>query len=512
LGGGRRHDELIPSAISFGCKSLGASYRAIGGLFHGLEIEYRPADGFPIISFARNFHPHTMSQMNPTSTQPQRREPETIFALSSGRLPAAIAVVRISGPRARFGLETLSVKIPEPRRAAYASFRDPDSRETIDDGLALWFPAPASETGEDIAELHLHGGRAILAAIFRVLGKIDGFRPAEAGEFTRRALLNGKLDLAAVEGLGDLIAAETEAQRRQALAQYRGALSWEVETWRTKLVEALALVEAAIDFSDEDDVRGDLPRSSMKIASALAAKIRPVLADAKRGERLREGFTVAIAGAPNVGKSTLLNRLASREVAIVSHIPGTTRDAIEVALDLAGVPVVLVDTAGMRDTSDPVEAEGVRRARTRAEAADLVLWLIDDSRTDARPENISRHAWLIRTKADLIDSESQRDLRDQGFIIISAKTGLGIDELIAKLSSEAERLGGEPALVTRERQRHALAEALQYLEALLSLPLPPEEVIAEELRLAARALGRVTGRVDIEEVLGEIFKNFCIGK
>jgi tRNA modification GTPase len=456
----------------------------------------------------------TMSQMSAASTQsqPQPRGPETIFALSSGRGPSAIAVVRISGPRARFGLETLAGKIPAPRRAAYVTFRDPDSRETIDDGLALWFPAPASETGEDIAELHLHGGRAILAAVFRILGQLDGFRPAEAGEFTRRALLNGKLDLAAVEGLGDLVAAETEAQRRQALAQFRGALSAKVEGWRARLIDALALVEAAIDFSDEDDVQGDLPRSSLKIAGELAAEIKPVLADAKRGERLREGFTVAIAGAPNVGKSTLVNRLAERDVAIVSAIPGTTRDAIEVALDLAGVPVVLVDTAGVRETGDPVEAEGVRRARARAAAADVVLWLVDDSCTESPPENISRQTWRLRTKADLIDSDSQRSLRNQGFIVVSAKTGFGIDELIAKLSTEAERLGGEPALVTRARQRHALADALKHLEAALSAPSPPEELMAEELRLAARALGRVTGRVDIEEVLDEIFKNFCIGK
>ena len=455
-----------------------------------------------------------MSQMSPGSTQSKARprEPETIYALSSGRVPAAIAVVRISGPRARFGLETLAGKIPEPRRAAYVTFRDPDSRETIDDGLALWFPAPSSETGEDTAELHLHGGRAILAAVFRVLGGIAGYRPAEAGEFTRRALLNGKLDLAAVEGLGDLVAAETEAQRRQALAQFRGALSAKVEAWRARLIDALALVEAAIDFSDEDDVRGDLPRSSLKIAGELVSEIKPVLADAPRGERLREGFTVAITGAPNAGKSTLLNRLAAREVAIVSAIPGTTRDAIEVALDLAGVPVVLVDTAGMRESGDPIEAEGVRRAYARAAAADLVLWLVDDSRADARPETMSRNTWLVRTKADLIDSDSQRDLRKQGFIVVSAKSGLGIDELIAKLSNEAERLGGEPALVTHARQRHALADAVRHLEAVLSAPFLPEELLAEELRLAARALGRVTGRVDIEDVLDEIFKNFCIGK
>jgi tRNA modification GTPase len=454
-----------------------------------------------------------MSPMSPVpkQSQSQPREPETIFALSSGRVPAAIAVVRISGPRARFGLETLIGKIPAPRRAAYVTFRDPDSRETIDDGLALWFPAPRSETGEDTAELHLHGGRAILAAVFRVLGRLEHFRPAEAGEFTRRALLNGKLDLAAVEGLGDFIAAETEAQRRQALAQFRGALSAKVEAWRTRLVEALALVEAAIDFSDEDDVRGDLPQTVRKIAGELAAEIKPVLADGERGERLREGFTVAIAGAPNVGKSTLLNKLAEREVAIVSPTPGTTRDAIEVALDLAGVPVVLIDTAGMRETGDPVEAEGVRRARARAAAADLVLWLADDS-ADARPETISSNSWVVRTKADLIDADAQQDLRKQGFIVVSAKTGLGVDELIAKLSREAERLGGEPALVTHARQRHALAEAVKHLEAILSAPSLQDELMAEELRLAARALGRVTGRVDIEDVLDEIFKNFCIGK
>jgi len=311
-------------------------------------------------------------------------ETETIFALSSGRLPAAIAVVRISGPRARFGLETLAGKVPAPRRAAYVVFRDPDSRETLDDGLALWFPAPASETGEDTAELHLHGGRAIVAAIFRILGRLEKFRPAEAGEYTRRALLNGKLDLAAVEGLGDLIAAETEAQRRQALAQFRGALSARVEAWRARLVEALALIEAAIDFSDEEDVSKGLPRTARAVAGDLVAEMKPALADAERGERLREGFTVAIAGAPNVGKSTLLNKLAAREAAIVSPIPGTTRDVIEVALDLAGVPVVLVDTAGVRETRDPIEAEGVRRARARADAADLVLWLVDGTQAPDR--------------------------------------------------------------------------------------------------------------------------------
>jgi tRNA modification GTPase len=438
---------------------------------------------------------------------------DTIYALSSGRLPAAIAVVRISGPRARFGLETFTGKLPEPRRAMHAVLRHPDSRETLDNCLALWFPGPASETGEDIVELHLHGGRAIVAAIFRVLGKISGFRPAEAGEFTRRALMNGKIDLAAVEGLGDLIVAETESQRRQAMAQFRGALSEKVEAWRGRLIEVLALVEASIDFSDEGDVPGNLMEAAQKTARELIAEIKPVLADAPRGERLREGFTVAIAGPPNVGKSTLLNRLAERDVAIVSPAPGTTRDVIEVALDLKGVPVVLIDTAGVRQTRDPIEAEGVRRALARAKSADLVLWLIDAGQKASQASRPERE-WTIHTKADLIDSDSQRRLRDQGSSLISAQTGQGIDLLIERLTEFAGKLGGEPALVTHARQRHALADAVARLEAGLAIAKEPnrEELFAEELRLAARALGRVTGRVDVEQVLGEIFKNFCVGK
>lgn len=429
---------------------------------------------------------------------------DTIYALSSGRLPAAIAVIRISGPRARFGLETMAGKLPEPRKAAYAKFRDPDSRETLDDGLALWVPGPKSETGEDMAELHIHGGRAIVAAIFRVLGRIEGFRPAEAGEFTKRSLLNGKISLTAVEGLGDLIGAETEAQRRQAMTMFRGALTKKVEAWREQLIEALARIEAAIDFSGESDVPGDLRAATKELVRTLLSEIRPVLADAPRGERLREGFTVAIAGAPNVGKSTLLNRLAERDVAIVSDIPGTTRDAIEVALDLDGVPVVLIDTAGVRETKDPVEAEGVKRALDRAKAADLVLWLTDKE----GDKKDSEREWVVRTKADLIDSEAQRRQA------VSAGTGAGIEALIARLSKAAAKLAGEPALVSHARQRHALAEAAKRLEAALPLAdrANQEELFAEELRLAARALGRVTGQIGVEEVLGEIFKNFCVGK
>src|SRR5664279_5461083 len=279
----------------------------------------------------------------------------TIFALSSGRGPSAIAVVRIAGPRAGAALKTLSGKIPAPRQAALGRVRDPASNDIIDEALILWFPAPHSETGEDVAELQLHGGRAVIAAVLAALVRIEGLRPAEAGEFTRRAFENGKLDLTAVEGLADLVAAETQGQRRQAFRQMKGLLGTRAETWRQRLIQALALVEAR----------------------ELETEIAGALADGGRGERLREGLVVAIAGPPNAGKSTLLNRIARREAAIVSPYAGTTRDVIEVHLDLLGWPVTLLDTAGIRDTEDPVELEGVRRARERAAAADLVLWVVD---------------------------------------------------------------------------------------------------------------------------------------
>jgi tRNA modification GTPase len=438
---------------------------------------------------------------------------DTIYALSSGRLPAAIGIVRISGINARVGLETFGVKIPEPRRAARAKLIDPDSRETIDDALALWFQGPKSETGEDMVELHLHGGRAIVAKVFAVLGTLPGFRPAQAGEFSKRAVLNGKLDLASAEGLGDLVAAETEAQRRQAMHQYEGALSRQVEAWRVKLIDAMALIEANLDFSDEADVPADLLGPSLQIVRDIRREIEVALSDARRGERLREGFSVAIAGAPNAGKSTLLNMLAQRDAAIVSDIPGTTRDVIEVALDLSGVPVVLIDTAGIRETSDPIEMEGVKRARARAESADLVLLLeAADGPSICLPTLEHQTLWRIRTKADLIDSDQQRTLSEQDSLTISAKTGVGIDVLLQRLSKEAERFAGEPALVTRARQKAALVEAVECLAAANASSAEGAEIFAENLRLAGRALGRVTGRVDIEDVLDKIFSSFCIGK
>ncbi len=445
------------------------------------------------------------------------RAPDTIYALSSGRLPAAIAVVRISGPGARLALETFGCKLPEPRRGTHAILRDPKSGEIIDDALALFFPAPKSETGEDVVEIQMHGGRALLAAVFQVLGGIPGFRPAEAGEFTRRALLNGKLDLTAVEALGDLIAAETEAQRRQAMHQFQGALAKQAEDWRSRLLDALALVEASIDFSDEGDVPDNLRATAVQASAEILSEMEAALTTAHRGEKLREGFVVAIAGPVNAGKSTLLNALAKRDVAIVTDIPGTTRDQIEVSLDLNGVPVVLVDTAGIRATTEPIEAEGIRRALARAHEADLVLWLVDaEDRYPPSPPARTAKVISVRTKTDRLAKGVRADAPVAPVISralsISVHTGEGMDLLIETLAAEASKLAGEPALVTHARQRHWVSDAIGHLRPVVVADAKSEELLAENIRQAAQAMGRITGRIDVEEVLDRIFKNFCIGK
>jgi tRNA modification GTPase len=443
----------------------------------------------------------------------------TIFALSSGRPPAAIAVVRVSGPNARAALEKLTGRVPEPRRAALARLRDPANGDVIDEALALWFPAPHSETGEDIAELQLHGGHAVVAGVLEVLGKIEGCRLAEPGEFTRRAFENGRLDLTSVEGLADLIAAETPAQRRQAFRQLKGLIGDRAEAWRRRLIEALALVEARIDFSDEADVPEDLLRPALHAAQQLRDEIAALLADGHRGERLRDGFVVAIAGPPNAGKSTLFNRLARREAAIVSPFAGTTRDVIEVHLDLKGYPVTLLDTAGIRDSKDPVEQEGVRRARERADEADLVLWVIDRSASDPRTEESKLKAgavWLVENKIDLAADTTKRKSEKEFIIPISAKIGNGIDLLLSRLSGHVGKYFSAPesGIVTRARHRRALEETVVSLDRAISETVGAgrEEVIAEELRAAATTLARLTGRVDVEDILDVIFRDFCIGK
>ncbi len=444
---------------------------------------------------------------------------DTIFALSSGRPPAAIAVVRLSGPRAGDALKALIGRLPAPRQAALARVRDPVSQEILDEALALWFPGPNSETGEDVAELQLHGGRAVIAGVLAALGRIEGLRPAEAGEFTRRAFDSGKLDLTAVEGLADLIGAETRAQRRQAFQQLKGLLGQKAESWRQRLTEALALVEARIDFSDEADVPEDLVRPALDVARQLRGEIAEALAGAARGERLRDGLVVAIAGPPNAGKSMLLNRLARREAAIVSPIPGTTRDVIEVHLDLDGYPVTLLDTAGIRDSDDPVEQEGVRRARERAAAADLVLWVVDagDPGVALPPGEPGQALWLVANKIDGMNSNNSNTfISDAGVhtFRISAKTGLDVNSLFEALAGYAAKsFAGEPSLVTRDRHRRALTDTQAALDrALAEGPAGREDIIAEELRLAARSLGRLTGRVDVEDILDVIFRDFCIGK
>jgi tRNA modification GTPase len=483
-------------------------------------------------------------------------ERDTIFALSSGRPPAAIAVIRISGPRAGAALRALTGKLPAPRKAALARIRDPQTAELIDEALALWFPAPHSETGEDIAELQPHGGRAVIAAVLEALGRVEGLRPAEAGEFTRRAFENGKLDLTAVEGLADLVAAETQGQRRQALRQLQGALGTPAEAWRARLIQALALVEAAIDFSDERDVPDNLLAPALTVAHELETDIAAALADSRSGERLRDGMVVAIAGPPNAGKSTLLNRIARREAAIVSPYAGTTRDVIEVHLDLGGWPVTLLDTAGIRATQDPVELEGVKRAQARAEGADLVLWIVDagdSAANQAKPAGKTGSGppiWLIRNKIDLLagthnneqgslgidknegeatPSNSLKNVVTNGLTDknervftkneleynTSAVTGEGFEALLDQLARQAGEFlaGAESALVTRARHRHALEEVLAALRRAQSDQVAgKEDLLAEELRIAARALGRLTGRVDVEDILDVIFRDFCIGK
>ena len=451
---------------------------------------------------------------------------ETIFALSSGRPPAAIAVVRISGPRAGVALETLIGRVPEPRVAKLARVRDPASGDVIDEALALWFPGPHSETGEDVAELQVHGGHAVIAGVLDALGTIAGCRIAEAGEFTRRAFENGKLDLTAVEGLADLIAAETNAQRQLALRQLKGLIGARAEAWRQRLIQTLAQIEARIDFSDEADVPEDLVRPALNAAQQLRDEIAVSLADGGRGERLRDGLVVAIAGPPNAGKSTLLNRLARREAAIVSPYPGTTRDVIEVHLDLGGYPMTVLDTAGIRGSDDPVEQEGVRRAGARAAAADLVLWAIDASANGGAgnkcPANLAKtRVWLVENKIDMVNANSDTGTVKQPNdeykfkLSVSAKTGAGIDLLVAALAEVAREFFGatESVLVTRARHRLILTETVAALDRALAVGNSgSEELIAEELRTAATMLGRLTGRVDVEDILDAIFRDFCIGK
>jgi tRNA modification GTPase len=447
---------------------------------------------------------------------------DTIFAPATAAGRAGVAIIRISGPRAGEALAELAGRLPTPRVATRTQFTDRAQGSVIDDGLALWFPAPHSFTGEDVAELHVHGSRAVLAALIALLERL-GLRLAEPGEFTRRAFDAGKLDLAQVEGLADLIAAETEAQRRQARRQLDGVLGAVTEGWRARLLRMLAHAEAEIDFPDED-LPGGLIAGLGADIDLLAAEIRSHLADA-RGERLREGLSIAILGPPNAGKSSLLNALAKREAAIVSATAGTTRDVIEVQLDLGGYPVTVADTAGLRELPAAteghaaIESEGIRRALARAEQADLKLLVLDA--TAGEPDEtvvrlIDADTLVVLNKIDA--APNAQPIVAGTVWRVSVKTGAGMPELMAALTAEtAKRLAlqdGAAPLVTRARHRTALVACVAALERAhgLTAKLAAPELLAEDLRLATRELGRITGRVAVDDVLDIVFREFCIGK
>ncbi|PWU75152.1 tRNA uridine-5-carboxymethylaminomethyl(34) synthesis GTPase MnmE [Ochrobactrum sp. POC9] len=434
---------------------------------------------------------------------------DTIFALSSGRLPSGVAVVRISGPKVRFVLETIIGSIPAPRYAAYKLFRDRNG-DSVDRGLVLFFLGPNSFTGEDCAEFHLHGGKAVVEKLLSEMGELPGCRIAEAGEFTRRAFSNGKMDLTIAEGLADLIAAETEGQRRLALQVASGTQRELYTEWRQRLLRARAFIEAELDFADESDVPGSVSNQVWQSLALLKGEIESHIASGKRASMLRDGLHVVIVGAPNAGKSSLLNFLAGREVAIISEEAGTTRDLLEVKLDLGGIPVYVTDTAGLRETDSSVEKIGIERARARMADADLVLLLEDMSDPiEVMPDETSAILWKIGTKADL-KGESSGNWSYR----ISTKNGEGLDGLLNALQSFAEVQIGqiEDAVPTRQRHINLLRSTVAEIDRAISGTNLPLELRAENMRLASQHLGRITGDVDVEEILDVIFSQFCIGK
>ena len=435
---------------------------------------------------------------------------DTIYSLSSGAGRAGVAVIRVSGPAAGAAVKALARRMPAARRASLCRLDDPDRGTPIDEALVLWLPGPRSFTGEDSAEFHVHGGPAVVAATLDALGRVEGLRPAEAGEFTKRAFMNGRMDLVAVEGLADLIAAETEAQRRLAQFHSGGGASAVFEAWRNDMIQVLALLEAAIDFVDEEGVAEAALKEVLPRLALLRDEVRAKLDDRYRGERLREGVRIVLAGPPNVGKSSVVNCLAQREAAIVSATPGTTRDVIEVHMDLAGVPVTVSDTAGLREGSaDEIEATGMERARAAMMGADLVVWMTAPDAAE-QPMMIDSDTLRVMNKCDLVGGSAAAEAD----IAISAKTGQNIGGLVERLSDWARQrfAGAESALITRDRQRRAIETCWTHLERATAAENLPLELVAEEVRLSARALARLVGRIDVEDLLDVVFRDFCIGK
>jgi tRNA modification GTPase len=435
---------------------------------------------------------------------------DTIFALASGGLPAGVAVVRISGPSSFEIARSMAGELPRPRSASLRTITTVDG-QFLDRGLLLVFPGPGSFTGEDCVEIHLHGGRAVVTAVLNSLAGFTGVRMAEAGEFSRRAFENGKMDLVEVEGLADLLAAETEMQRRLASEQATGNLSAVYDRWREKLIYARSMLEAELDFSDEGDIPGSVSDRIWNDVAALKTEVDAAIANLKAGEIIRDGFKIALAGKPNAGKSSLMNALVQRDVAIVTPIAGTTRDIVRCELDLQGYKVELYDTAGLRETVDVVEQEGIRRAVRTIEEADLVLELVDlsDPRSWAAP--LGRSAVRIGTKWDLVPSE---DPKGDCALSVSARTGDGLEALRDYLLRAVQERTDLGSLAIPSRLRHAerLRAASGYLRSAIEDEMKPLELRAEDLRLASLELARVTGRIDTETLLGKIFSEFCVGK
>ena len=434
---------------------------------------------------------------------------DTIFALASGEGRAAVAVIRISGPAASSVASAMGAKLPRPREAALRSLFAPDQSELLDRALILWFPAPASFTGEDCLELHLHGGPAVVQAVIRVLGDLLGLRFAAPGEFTLRAFRNGKFELGEVEALADLIDADTQRQRVQALRQLAGGLKAQSNEWASTLLLCRGLVEAELDFSDQDDVGVDCLRKVLTNLVPVEVSLRKAILVFSASERMKTGLVVVIAGPPNVGKSSLLNHLVRREAAIVSNIPGTTRDPIEIAMELDGCPIRLIDTAGLREAGDEIEAEGVRRSLQRAAQADLVLWLFE---ADKEVGELPDFKCDVRTVATKIDMFGRNECAD---IDVSVKTGANIESLLKIIRAYAgQKLdGAESGLISTERQLREVKNCHDAVSRIVSLGSDFDlELIAEDLRCALASLERLTGKVSSEDVLSEIFARFCIGK
>jgi tRNA modification GTPase len=438
-------------------------------------------------------------------------EGSTIFALSSGAGMAGIAVIRLSGPDALAASRSLTGPLPQPRHAARRIFRHPETNDVLDDGLLLTFPGPNSFTGEDVAEFHLHGGLAVIRAMLEVLGGMAGLRHAERGEFTKRAFRNDRIDLVAAEGIGDLIQAKTERQRQLALHHALGHASQTIETWRRDLIAILGRVEAAVDFADEADVARATVDAVLPKLDDLILRMRGALTEAERAAPIREGVKVVLAGPPNAGKSSLLNRLAKREAAIVSAIPGTTRDVIEVAMEFSGVPVILTDTAGLRaHSTDEIERIGMDRTANELQGADILVWVTAPDVAAEPPEDLDSETLWIANKSDL-DFPAANDRADHR---VSAKTGQGMAEFFADLEERVRRMAanGESATLIRSRHKQVTASCVENLLRASALSGDQLELLAEALRAAAYDMGRLTGRIDVEEILGAIFAEFCIGK